>query len=167
MGIDMAMATHDAYDSSYTGPTDHEVVALLQRMAAARAQLLKAEQAAASARPSEASSQRNDAIEEANADLLWAQAQMCASVKDARARRELESAESKVKAVLRRFGYSSFRDYLKDRTSPPTSDVHLQLARKEYESVQNQWDGLQREMDAATLPTVIIDLTGEAPRPIL
>ncbi len=161
------MAAFDGYDPSYTGPSDHEVVALLQRMASARAQLLQAEQAASSAGANEVFNRRNDAIEEAHADLLWAQAQLCASVKDTRARRELEQAEAREKAVLRRFGYSSFRDYLKDRTSPPTTDLHLQLARKEYEAAQTEWENLQREIAAATLPTLVIDVTGDAPRPIL
>jgi hypothetical protein len=160
------MAAFDSYDPTYTGPSDHEVVAMLQRMASARAQLLKAEQAAADADRSVAN-RRNDEIEEAHADLLWAQAQLCASVKDSRARREVELAEAREKAVLRRFGYSSFRDYLKDRTSPPTTDLHLQLARKEYEAAQNEWENLQREIAAATLPTLVIDVTGDTPRPIL
>lgn len=160
------MAAFDSYDPDYTGPSDHEVVAMLQRMASARAQLLKAEQAAAGADRSVAN-RRNDAIEEAHADLLWAQAQLCASVKDSRARREVELAEAREKATLRRFGYSSFRDYLKDRTSPPTTDLHLQLARKEYEAAQTEWENLQREIAAATLPTLVIDVTGDAPRPIL
>jgi hypothetical protein len=160
------MAAFDSYDPTYTGPSDHEVVATLQRMASARAQLLKAEQAAADAGRSVAN-RRNDEIEEAHADLLWAQAQLCASVKDSRARREVELAEAREKAVLRRFGYSSFRDYLKDRTSPPTTDLHLQLARKEYEAAQTEWENLQREIAAATLPTLVIDVTGDTPRPIL
>lgn len=161
------MAAYDSYDPTYTGPSDREVVALLQRMASARAQLLKAEQAAAGSDRAKVANRRIDAIEEAHADLLWAQAQLCASVKDAQARREVEKAEAREKATLRRFGYSSFRDYLKDRTSPPTTDLHLQLARKEYEAAQTAWENLQREIAAATLPTVVIDVTDGTPRPIL
>ena len=64
-----------------------------------------------------------------------------------------------------RHGYGTFREYLAARTSTPTTDVHLTLARKEYEDAQAAWERLQSEMEAAE-PTMVIDLTGETPRPI-
>jgi len=159
------MATADAFDGAYTGPSDREVVEVLQRMASARAQLMNAERAAVGHTPSQAEAERVDEIEEAHADLLWAQAQMLTSTKNLRKTKAVESAMSREADTLRRHGYGSFRDYLTARTSTPTADVHLTLARREYEEAQATWEQLQAEMEAAE-PTMVIDLTGDTPRPI-
>lgn len=148
-----------------TGWSDREVVELLQRLAAARAHLLAAEQTAADA--GMVIPARNDAIEEARADLLWAQAQLCSAGRKGRAERAVSAAASHEKTVLRRFGYSSFRDYLRDRTSTPTEDVHLQLARAEYQAAQTEWEQVQQALAANQSPTMVVDLTGDAPRSIL
>ena len=60
---------------------------------------------------------------------------------------------------------ASFREYLTARNSTQTADVHLTLARREYEESQGAWERLQSVMEAAE-PTMVIDLTGETPRPI-
>lgn len=116
--------------------------------------------------PDRSVSRRNDAIEEAHADVLWAQARLLSSTKSAKATAALESAAHKEKSVLKRFGYASFREYLTERTSPPTEDVHLALARREYEEAQAAWEQLQHDIVAAGGPTVVLDLTGERPRRI-
>ena len=160
------MATADAFDGAYTGPSDREVVTVLQRMASARAQLMNAERSADGAQPrSPAETKRIDDIEEAHADTLWAQAQMLTSTKNLRKTKAVETALTRERSTLKRHGYANFRDYLTARTSTPTADVHLTLARREYEDAQCAWEGLQAEMEAAE-PTMVIDLTGETPRPI-
>ena len=155
----------DDVDGAVNGPSDREVVELLQRMAAARAQLLQAEDNAADA--GDVIPARNDAIEEAHADVLWAQAQLCTSKRTSKAERDVRSATSKEKSVLRRYGYSSFQDYLRDRTSTPTADVHLQVARAEYRSAQGDWERVQQDLASAHAPTTIVDYTGDSPRSIL
>ena len=159
------MTTFDRLLDAPVGPTDSEVGGLLQRMASARAQLLKAEQAAAAS--DRAVTRRIDAIEEAHADVLWAQARLLASTRAGKAAAAVDAAVTKEKAVLKRYGYPSFRDYLAERTSPPTEDVHLALARREYEDAQAAWELLQHDVVAAGGPTVILDLTGDEPRRII
>jgi hypothetical protein len=160
------MIATEVLRDSYTGPSDQEVVLALQRMASGRAQLLAAERAESTS--VDTSTHRNDEIEEAHADLLWRLAQSLTSARRARSprSRSLEAAEAREQAVLTRFGYESFRHYLDDRTSAPTTDVHLVLARREYDDAQASWERLLEEMDAG-LPTVVIDLTGDDPRTIL
>jgi hypothetical protein len=159
------MTTYDRLmQTTPAGPSDTEVVSLLQRMASARAQLLKAEQAASS--PEHGANRRRDDIEEAHADVLWAQARLLASARPGKATQALEAAVAREKALLRRTGFRTFREYLDERTSPPTEDVHLALARREYEAAQAAWDQLQDAVITAGGPTVILDLTGEAPRRI-
>ncbi|MCB1260600.1 MAG: hypothetical protein R2699_08875 [Acidimicrobiales bacterium] len=159
------MVQVDDIEGAVRGPSDRELVELLQRMAAARAHLLQAEEAAEGA--GDVIPARNDAIEEARADVLWAQAQLCTSKRTSRAERDVAAAVAKEKTVLRRFGYSSFKDYLRDRTSTPTADVHLQVARAEYQAAQTDWERAQADMLAARVPTAVVDLTGDAPRSIL
>ena len=152
-----------------TGPSDREVVALLQRLASARAQLLQAEQAAGQKPPSGQAGSRNDQIEEAHGELLWAQAQLITAQKTDRAQKAVDLAREREKQTLRRFNFSSFREYLNERTSTPTSDIHLEVARREYEAAQNQWDTISQEVaiaEDASAPTMVLDLTGEDPRRI-
>lgn len=153
-----------------TGPTDKEVVALLQRLASARAQLLQAEQASERARPEAGrAGARNDEIEEAHTNLLWAQAQLITASKEQRAQKAVDEAKQREKQVLRRHGFPTFREYLTDRTSVPTTDIHLEVARREYEAAQNEWDHLSQEAATAEplgAPTMVIDLTGDDPRRI-
>jgi hypothetical protein len=152
-----------------TGPSDKEVVALLQRLASARAHLLQAEQAAGQVAVDNTPASRNDEIEEAHTELLWAQAQLITAQREQRAQKALDLAKQHEKQVLRRFGFNTFRDYLAERTSVPTTDVHLEFARREYEAAQNEWDMISQEVaiaeDAAS-PTIVLDLTGDDPRRI-
>lgn len=159
------MANADAFNGSYTGPSDREVVAVLQRMASARAQLMNAERSAEASDPAQPANKRVDEIEEAHADLLWAQAELLTSTKHLRKTKGVEAAADRERRALKKRGYHTFREYLGDRTSTPTTDVHLTLARREYEEAQAAWERLQAEMEAAE-PTTVIDLTGETPRPI-
>ena len=76
----MSSQTHSA-TAGQTGPSDREVVALLQRLASARAQLLQAEQAVEQAGPDLGVAARNDEIEEAHTELLWAQAELITAAK--------------------------------------------------------------------------------------
>jgi hypothetical protein len=152
------------------GPSDKEVVALLQRLASARAQLLQAEHAAEEAKPDLHSvTARNDEIEEAHTELLWAQAQFITAAKEQRAQKGMEAAKLKEKQVLRRYGFTTFRDYLTARTSVPTTDIHLELARHEFEAAQHEWDEVSQQLavaEDAAAPTVVLDLTGDNPRRI-
>ena len=162
--------TRDGEFAGPVGPSDKEVVALLQRLASARAQLLQAEHAADEAGPDAGSAAaRNDEIEEAHTELLWAQAQFITAAKEQRAQKAVQAAKLKEKQVLRRSGFSSFRDYLTARTSVPTSDIHLEVARREFAAAQAEWDSISLEVaiaeDAAS-PTVVLDLTGDNPRRI-
>ena len=153
------------------GPTDREVVALLQRLASARAQLLQAEQAAQQVVPAAVQSgQRNPEVEGAHTELIWAKAQLITAQREGKAQRVVEQAQARERQVLRRHGYATFRDYLAERTATPTTDVHLDVARKEFASAQADWDAIQHELantreDDAT-STVVIDLTGDEPRRI-
>jgi hypothetical protein len=159
------MTTIHAPQGVYTGPSDQEVVSVLQRMASARAQLMQAERLSDRSGGAPAPTLRVDAIEEAHADVLWAQAELLTSTKKLRRTKAVDAAAAHERAMLLRHGYSSFGDYLKARTGPPTRDVHLTIARREYEDAQETWDRLQAEIDAAE-PTLIIDLTGDEPRAI-
>jgi hypothetical protein len=160
------MATTDVLHGSYTGPSDREVVAVLQRVASARAQLLQAEQAAEQSEPDQPPSKRVEAIEEAHADVLWAQAEMLTSAKNLRKTKAAEAAVQRERQALQQHGYAIFRDYVVARTSPPTQDAYLTLARVEYEEAQMAWDRLQDEIEVAS-PTLIIDLTDGEPRHII
>jgi hypothetical protein len=159
----------DMTEGATSGPSDREVVALLQRLASAQAQLLQAEQASQVAGQARTDAGvRNDQIEEAHTELLWAQAQLITAQKEQRARKTVEQAKQHEKQVLSRFGFGSFRDYLNDRTSTPTTDIHLEVARAEYEAAQNEWDLLTQDVAAADSgePTIVLDLTGDDPRRI-
>ncbi len=152
-----------------TGPSDREVVALLQRLASARAHLMQAEQAVGQAGGEGVHAARNDEIESAHTELLWAQAQLITAHREQRAQKAVEQARQHEKQVLRRFSFTTFREYLDERTSVPTTDVHLELARREYAAAQAHWDLVSQEVvmaeDAAS-PTMVLDLTGEDPRRI-
>ena len=146
---------------------------MLQRLASARAQLLQAEQAVERARPEVSLAARNDEIEEAHTELLWAQAELITAAKEQRAQRAVEAARQREKQVLRRFNYNSFRDYLTERTSVPTTDIHLDFARREYSQAQAEWDNLsqvaamaEEAQTAPAEPTIVLDLTGDNPRRI-
>ncbi len=105
---------------------------------------------------------------------MWAQAQLITASRQDRARQALEAALRRERMVLKRQGYLSFREYLADRTSIPTTDLHLEVARREYEAAQAEWDLLQAELARAeesgesprfsTAPTIVIDFTGHTPR---
>jgi len=159
------MATTDVLHGSYTGPSDREVVAVLQRVASARAQLMQAETSADAADPGRRPTIRVEEIEAAHADVLWAQAEMLTSAKNLRKTKAAEAAVNRERQALARHGYSSFRDYVTARTSPPTKDVHLTIARVEFEEAQVAWERLQDEIEVAT-PTMIIDLTDGEPHQI-
>jgi hypothetical protein len=162
--IEMPRVEHDRIGG--LGPSDREVIAVLQRMASARAHLTHAEhQAEAERRPAPTRSggaARNRTIEDAHAEVIWAQAAVITTRRPGKAGKELEVAQAREVALLERHGFRSFRDYLDKRNAVPTNDVHLELARREYESAQESWEMLQ----AALAPTVILDLTGESPRVI-
>lgn len=153
------------------GPSDKEVVAMLQRLASAQAMLLQAESASELARPGGGrAGARNDEIEEAHTNLLWAQAQLITAAKEQRAQKAVETARQREKQILKRYGYATFREYLAERTSVPTTDIHLEVARTEYEAAQSNWDQLSSQMTTmvveASGATVVIDLTGDNPRRI-
>jgi hypothetical protein len=157
-------------DRAQAGPKDREVVALLQRLASARAQLLQAEQAVQAQPVDQPASQRNAEVENAHTELLWAQAQVITAQREGRAQKALEQAQTRERQALRRHGYTAFRDYLAERTNVPPAAIHLEVARKEFSSAQADWDAIQRELaavrDADGDATVVIDLTGDEPRRI-
>jgi hypothetical protein len=126
---------------------------------------MQAEQSADLLEPDREPSKRVDEIEEAHADLLWAQAEMLTSAKNLRRTKVAEAAVNRERQALRKHGFSSFREYTVERTSSPTKDAHLTLARREYEEAQLAWERLQDEIEVAT-PTLIIDLTDGEPRHI-
>jgi hypothetical protein len=145
------------------GPSDREIVGLLQRLASAKAQLLQAEQMATVHRPSPvAAGARNHEIEDAHAELLWAQAQLLTAQRENKAQKALEQAKERERQALRRYGFNAFREYLDDRTSTPTSDIHLEVARREYESAQAGWRAIQHAIGRSPAggPGGVIDLTG-------
>jgi hypothetical protein len=153
------------------GPSDREIVALLQRLASARAQLLQAEQAAAGTTPTIAVGARNNEIEDCHAELLWAQAQLLTGQRETRAQRQLEQARERERQVLRRYGFSAFRDYLEDRLATPASDIHLEVAQREYDAAQAGWRAIQDAIGQAQrsgpqVDRTVIDLTGRNPRRI-
>lgn len=146
-----------------SGPSDREIVSQLQRLASAQAQLLQAESAASSAGQYQVDAgQRNHEIEDAHAELLWAQAQLLTAQREHRAQRTLEQAKERENQVLRRYGFTNFREYLTDRTSVPTNDIHLEVARREYEAAQHGWNVIQHTLQTGP----VIDLTGRGPRRI-
>ena len=172
------MMTHA--DLGVRGPSDREVVAHLQRLARARAHLLHAEQATEDAvRQHRHDQVRIAEVEEAHATVLWAQAQLLTAARPGRATRALEQAVEAERRALRRHGFGSFASYLDERARTPTTDIALELARREFEAAQAEWDALTTEPvvpaedrtaarvvhDEATA-TVVIDLTGDNPRRI-
>jgi len=152
------------------GPSDKEVVALLQRLASARAHLLQAEQVAEDPKSgADTVAPRNDELEEAHTELLWAQAQFITASKEDRARKAVDVARTREKQVLRRGGFSTFHDYLASRSNAPTTNIQLEIARREFEAAQGEWDVVSRELavaEKAIAPTEVLDLTGENPRRI-
>lgn len=144
------------------GPTDREVIAVLQRMASARAHLTHAERQAREQRGAAAAEARNRGIEDAHAEVIWAQAGVVCTRRQGKALKDLQMAEYREREVLKRHGFATFREYLAERHARPTNDTHLTLARREFEAAQECWEALQ----AAFAPTVIIDLTGDEPRVI-
>ena len=161
------MATTDALHGSYTGPSDREVVAVLQRVASARAQLMQAETSADAADPGGAPSQAQvEEIEAAHADVLWAQAEMLTSAKNLRKTKAAEAAVNRERQALQAPRLRQLPGVRTARTSTPTRDVHLTLARVEFEEAQVAWERLQDEIEVAT-PTMIIDLTDGEPHQIL
>jgi hypothetical protein len=165
----MMTETRHMNGNGHAGPTDREIVVVLQRLASARAQLLKAEQSAEEQPEQTRLAERNHEVEEAHAELLWAQADLITSQKEDRARRSVEMARLHEKQVLRKWGYASFRDYLNERNSVSPTDVYLELARREFDAAQAEWEHLSREMTGAhrpNAPTIVLDLTGDNPRRI-
>jgi hypothetical protein len=150
----------------HQGPSDREIVALLQRLASARAQLLQAEQAASGAPAAIVVAARNNEIEDAHAELLWAQAQLLSGQRESRAQKLLEQAKDRERHALRRYGFGAFRDYLESRMSTPTSDIHLEVAQREYDSAQAGWRAIQQALAAANGDRTVIDIRGNDPRRI-
>src|SRR5690606_33661724 len=111
---------------------------------------------------------RNNEIEDAHAELLWAQAQLLTGQRETQAQRLLEQAKDRERQALRRYGFGSFRDYLESRTSTPTTAIHLEVARREYDSAQAGWRAIQQAINHAGGPPdrTVIDLTGNHPRRI-
>jgi hypothetical protein len=145
------------------GPSDREVVEALQRIASAQAHLSLAESQARAAENERSSAeivQRNREIERAHTELLWAQAGLLSARRTDKIEQEAVAAAAHERAVLNGHGFGSFADYLQQRDETPTTDVHLQLARRESADAQAAWEQLQRAM----APTMIIDLTGDQPR---
>lgn len=152
-------------DPGFTGPSDREIIEVLKRVASAQAQLVHAESQSAQASqngPGELSDADCDKIEDAHKELVWAQAAIMTDKRPARAQKALRAAEAREEALLRLHGFSSFGDYRRDRNQVPTEDIHLTLARREYESARLAWADLQREIKTS----VIVDLTGGEPRVI-
>lgn len=144
------------------GPSDREVVEVLQRVASAQAHLAHAEREARAAQRSQADDEQVRAIEQAHAEVLWAQAGSLATPKSKQARKALDVAVAREGALLRRHGYSSFAEFRARRRAVPTAELHLELARREHAAALDAWAQLQ----AAMAPTLIIDLTGDEPRVI-
>ena len=161
------------------GPSDREVVAHLQRLASARAHLLHAEQAGQAAEQQRRDQVRNAEIEEAHTNVLWAQAELLTASRRGRAERALAQASETERRALRRHGFTSFRDYLAERSSTPTTDIALDLAAREFAAAQAEWEALCAAPDESVgelaearvvrdevNATVVIDLTGDNPRRI-
>ncbi len=145
------------------GPSDREVIEALQRIASAQAHLSLAEVRAREVNDPERTAEtlrRDREIEAAHAELLWAQARLLSSERNAKVEREATDAAAHERAVLAEHGFASFREYLAERNEVPTTDTHLALARRESAAAQAAWEQLQ----SAMAPTMIIDLTGDEPR---
>jgi hypothetical protein len=153
------MAITDVEAAFETGPSDRELIGVLQRVASARAHLSQAERAARAAR-SEAEVERGRAIELAHAEVIWAQAGALTSPRSRAAHQTLDVALAREDAVLRRHGFATFAEYFEQRHEVSSADVHLDLARREHAAAQAAWSVMQEAM----APTMIIDLTGDEPR---
>jgi hypothetical protein len=167
--MSMSNARHDEMTGT-TCPSDKEVVGLLQRLASARAQLLQAESAAEDALPDmSTAAERNDEIEDAHIEVLWAQAELITAHKEQRAQRAVEQAKQREKQALRRYGLNTFGEYLAQRTTVPACDIYLEVARREFAAAQGEWDLITREVamsETSSPPTIVVDLTGDSPRRI-
>jgi len=162
--VQSTVETRNGHSVPY-GPSDREVVAYLQRLASARAQLLTAEEAAAHQASAMVVGVRNAEVEDAHAELLWAQAQLLTGVRESKAQRAVEQARDRERQVLRRYGYSAYRDYQEDRTGTPTADTHLEVARHEYADALANWEALQAAMHQGRPSGAnVIDLTGNPRR---
>lgn len=147
------------------GPSDREILEALKRVASAQAQLSHAEQqvrqAADTGSPALSDEQR-EKIEDAHRDVLAAQTAIATERRQGRAQKALRAAEAREEAILKLYGFTSFNDYQRDRDQVPTEDVHLMLARREYEAARDAWNALRSEIKSA----VVVDLTGHEPRVI-
>lgn len=160
---DLRQANGAVQDAPPYGPSDREVVEALQRIASAQAHLRLAESRAAEESDPVVEARlaaRNREIEMAHAELLWSQAALLSTRRNAKVEQEAVDAAARERAILGEHGFGSFRDYLQQRNEVPTTDTHLALARREYDAAQAAWAQLQRAM----APTMIIDLTGDEPR---
>jgi hypothetical protein len=159
--IDSWQVNGNGEKTASVGPSDREVVEALQRIASAQAHLTLAEANATKVPQADPESeQRNREIEDAHTELLWAQASLLSARRTAKVEAQATSAAAREREVLTRHGFGSFRDYLHRRDDEPPTDVHLELARREYAAAHAAWSRLQ----AAMAPTMIIDLTGDEPR---
>jgi hypothetical protein len=159
--IDVEQVNGNGEAAAPVGPSDREVVEALQRIASAQAHLTLAEaNASKTPRVSIDEQQRNREIEHVHTELLWAQANLLSAAPTPRAEAEATAATAREREVLRRHGFASFREYLQRHDDAPPTDVHLELARREYAAAHASWNQLQ----AAMAPTMIIDLTGDKPR---
>jgi hypothetical protein len=160
---DVWPANGNGQDAPAYGPSDREVVEALQRIASAQAHLSLAETRAAEQNDPRVTAElaaRNREIEDAHAELLWAQAALLSVRRTTRIEHDAADAAAREREVLSRHGFTSFRDYLQQRKQVPATDTHLALARREFDAAQASWEQLQRAM----APTMIIDLTGDEPR---
>ncbi len=151
-------------DGFTTAPSDQLVLAALQRMASAQAQLLTAEESVANS--TSTATARIDEIEEAHADVMWAKARSLAAIRGKKTEEELRRATAREKAILQRLGHASFKAYIAARTAVPTQDTHLQLARREFEAARLDWDRVQADLEAASVPTMVFDHTDDELRQI-
>ncbi|WP_208026816.1 hypothetical protein [Rhabdothermincola sediminis] len=142
------------------GPSDREVIEVLQRLASAKAHLVHAEREVQAAQCSRGGEEQVRVIEQAHAEVLWAQAGLLATPKAKQARQAFEVARAREEALLRRHGYGSFAEFRARRRAVPTAELHLELARREHAAALEAWEQLQ----SAMAPTLIIDLTGDEPR---
>jgi hypothetical protein len=161
--IDLRRANGIGESELPVGPSDREVIEALQRIASAQAHLSLAEARSREEHDPERAAEiarRNHEIEAAHAELIWAQARLLSSERNAKVERDAADAAAHERATLAEHGFGSFRDYLAQRNEVPTTDTHLALARRESAAAQAAWEQLQ----SAMAPTMIIDLTGDEPR---
>lgn len=168
MAQDQVDGSRDGEDDpagTFTGPSDREIIEVLKRVASAQAQLAHAGSQAQQATEGGSRSltdEQCEKIDDAHQKVVSAQEAIITDKRQGRAQKALRAAEEREEALLKRFGFTSFNDYRRERDQVPTEDVHLMLATREFEAAKQAWVELQREMKSA----VVVDLTGHEPRVI-